>query len=218
MRTTQTKATAGSLYTIAAIAAAVGGFLVALPGLAQWTGTAHWKSTIEVEGGGREGMGPMSSEIWSKGGKMRMKTSAMGMEMNVVKSGDTIYQWTDGQKAGMKFNAAVARQQSSGDYANRIEEYRTKGKKVGSEKVDGHSCDIYELTTPAPGGDRKERVWLATDLKNFPIKGETEAGGGKVSYHNTDIDFSGSIADSMLVPPTDVEFRDMSDLMKGRGK
>lgn len=204
--------------TLRPIAAVLGGLLFAAVGLAQ-SFSAHWKSAMEVEGGPQQSPGPVSAEIWLKQGKMLMKTSVMGMTMNIVKSGDMVYQWPEGQKTGMKMSAAASPRPQGGDYVNRIEEYRTRGKKVGAEKIHGHPCEIYELTTPgagARGDERKETVWLATDLHNFPIKVITESGGTKVTSHNTDIEWNAAVADAMVTPPTDVEFQDMSEMMKER--
>lgn len=180
--------------------------------------SVHWKSTVEIEGGQQsQGVGPMEAEIWLKKGSMRSKMVVMGMTRNVVKSGDTMYQWAEGEKKGMKFNASVAKRQGpGGDYANRIEEYRTKGKKAGTEKIDGHPCDIYELDVPAPEGrGRTEKVWLATDLRNFPLKVIVEQGGMTVTSRNRDVDFSTRIPDSLLTPPPDIEFQDMSEMIRG---
>ncbi|HEY6146227.1 MAG TPA: DUF4412 domain-containing protein [Thermoanaerobaculia bacterium] len=180
-------------------------------------GSAHWKSTMEVEGGNQPGVGPMQSEIWMKQGAIRTKMLVMGMTRNMLKSGDTMYQWGEGEKTGMKFSTAVQQRPApAGDYVNRIDEYRTRGKKTGSEKIDGHPCDIYELTTQGKSGqDRKETVWLATDLQNFPLKVITESNGTRVTSRNSDVELKPSIPDAMMKPPADVAFQDMSEMMKG---
>jgi outer membrane lipoprotein-sorting protein len=178
-------------------------------------GTAHWKSTIEVQGGPAADVGPMQAEIWVKQGKLRMQTQVIGITQNFVKSGDTMYQWTEGQKNGMKMATAVAgRASASGDYATRIEEYRTKGTNKGSESVDGHACDIFELSSDSPAGARKETVWLARDLHNFPLKVVSEANGSRITSRNSAVSFQASVPDSMLAPPADVEFRDMSEMIR----
>lgn len=202
--------------TLRPIAAAAGLLLLAGLATAQPVVSAHWKSTIEVEGNQRESVGPISGEFWMKQGRVRMNNAVMGMNMNMVHANDTTWQWTNGQKMGMKFGAAMnPRQQGGSDYASRIDEYRTKGKKIGSERVDGHSCDIYELTTGArTANERKETVWLATDLRHFPVKVITESNGTKTTSHNTDIDLNASVPDSLLTPPADVRFQDMSEMMK----
>jgi hypothetical protein len=139
-------------WLVFALAASAAIALPELPG-----GTAHWKSIVEIEGGTREGMGPIDSEIWLKAGRMRMQMRVLGMTQNVIRIGDTTYQWIEGQKSGVKL-AGNPEDRASGIYANRIDEYRTKGKKTGSETIDGHACDIYELTTTAKDGRvRKEK-------------------------------------------------------------
>ncbi len=202
------------------IAVAAAGFLLAGAALGQWEGGAHWKSAVQIEGG-PQAMPEMSSEIWlQKDGRMRMKSAVMGMNMNTVKQGDTVYQWTDGQKEGMKINSTVAgRPHATGDYASRVAEYRTKGRKVGSESVDGHSCEVYELVTPAEGAqkERREKVWLATDLKNFPVKVVVDTNGMTMTSRNSDVELNASVADTMVTVPTDVQFRDISDMIKQGG-
>ena len=133
-------------------------------------GSAHWKSKGEIEGG-RQGTMATESELWLKDKKLRIKTTAMGMKMNVVKSGDFIYQWQDGQASGMKMPANMRQQGgAAGDYVSRIEEVRAKGTKVGAETVNGHACDIYEYTeTSERGRTAKQTYWLAKGLKNFPV-------------------------------------------------
>ncbi|HXM78907.1 MAG TPA: DUF4412 domain-containing protein [Thermoanaerobaculia bacterium] len=198
-------------------AALLGWFLVAGAGLAQPM-SVHWKSTIEIEGGRQPSPGPIQAEMWLKQGRMRTKTAMMGMTMHMVKAGDTVYQWTEGEKTGMKMSAVAAqRHPGGGDAANRIDEYRAKGKKIGAETIDGHPCEIYVLTTAATGagGPRKETAWLASDLHYFPVKVITESDGGKQTTRNRDIEWNAAIPDAMVTPPKDVEFQDMSEMMKG---
>ena len=75
---------------------------------AQPIGSAHWKSRTQVTSGSQGDM-TTESEMWMKDKKIRIKTAAMGMNMNVVKSGDFLYQWQEGQTAGMKMPADIHR-------------------------------------------------------------------------------------------------------------
>jgi len=155
------------------------------------------------------------SEIWMKDKSMRMKTLAMGMNVNIIKSGDFMYQWQEGQTTGMKMPANMRRGGGS-DYVNKIDEVRAKGKKIGTETVDGHKCDIYEYeTTRERMGKVKETYWLAEDLKSFPIKYVMESGSMKMTSVNSAIEIPASVSEAMLTPPKDVEFQDMSEMMKG---
>jgi len=183
---------------------------------AQPLGSVHWKSRTEIVGGPQGDMAT-ESEMWMKDKKLRMKTTVMGMNMNVVKSGDTLYQWQEGQTGGMKMSSSVRRRGGpSADYAGKIDEIRAKGKKIGTETVAGRQCDIYEYTEATGEPTGKQTYWLARDLKNFPIKVVNETGGMKVTILNSDIDLKASFPDAMLEPPADVKFQDMSEMMKSR--
>jgi hypothetical protein len=144
-----------------------------------------------------------------------MKTLAMGMNVNIIKSGDFMYQWQEGQTTGMKLPANMRRGGGS-DYVNKIDEVRAKGKKIGTETVDGHKCDVYEYeTTRERMGKVKETYWLAENLKSFPIKYVMESGSMKMTSVNSAIEIPASVSEAMLTPPKDVEFQDMSEMMKG---
>ena len=182
--------------------------------------SAHWKSKIEVEGGGggegRSGRQmPTDFEIWVKAGKMRLKADAGEMKMNMLHLGEETYTWVDGTGQGMKISSAMSKRggRPSHDYVNRIEAVRSKGKKVGTETIDGHACEIWDYD----GGEGdKGKYWLAQDLKFFPIKVVAETPRGKTTYHNTDIQIPGSAPDDLFVLPKDITFRDMSEMMQGR--
>jgi hypothetical protein len=198
----------------------------AIPGLAlfllggalqaQGFSSLHWKSTSQITGGPQGDM-TTESELWMKAKKVRVKTKAMGMDLNIVKSDDVVYQWQEGQPSGMKMSASMPRRGGgSMEYVDKMEEIRTKGKKVGTETVDGHSCDVYEYTeTGGHNGEMKQKYWMARDLKNFPVKVVSESGSTKITTSNHDIDLSASVPDSMVTPPDNVKFQDMTEMMKG---
>lgn len=54
---------------------------------------------------------------------------------------------------------------------------------VGKETLDGHSCQIEDVTVSSPktGGHLKMRFWEAEDLQGFPIKIEFLRPGGRSS-------------------------------------
>ena len=207
-----------SLRAVAVFAAGLALAAVARP---EMFPSAHWKSKIEVEGGGggegRSGRMPMPTEfeIWVKAGKMRLKGDAGEMKMNMLHLGDLNYTWMDGTGQGMKINASMTKRGSrpNHDYIDKIETVLAKGKKVGTEKIDGHPCEIWDYD--GGEGDRG-KYWLAQDLKNFPVKIVSETTRGKTTYHNTDIQIPGTVPDDMFVLPRDVTFRDMSEMMQGR--
>lgn len=180
--------------------------------------SAHWKSSTEMSGGPQGDM-KSESEVWMKDKKMRAKTQVMGMNMNVVKSGDFIYQWPEGQTSGMKIPVTLRRRGGqSMDYVNKMADVRAKGKKIGAETVNGHACEIFEYNeeTPERGGTAKQTYWLAKDLKDFPVKVVTENGGMKMLTLNHDVELGAAVPDSLLTPPDGVKFQDMSEMMKGK--
>jgi len=184
---------------------------------AQGFSSAHWKSKSEMAGG-PQGEMTTESELWTKDKKVRVKTKAMGMNINIVKAGDFLYQWQEGETSGMKMSANMRRRPgASTDYLEKVEEIRTKGKKVGTETVDGHACDIYEYaeTRPDRSAEVQQKYWLARDLKNFPVKVVTDAGSMKITTTNYDIDLGASVPDTLVTPPENVKFQDMSEMMKG---
>jgi hypothetical protein len=182
---------------------------------AQSFATAHWRSRTQMEGG-PQGDATTEAEIWMKDKKIRMKMAVMGMNMNMIKAGDLVYQWQEGQTTGMKIAASIRRGGAPADYVDKIENVRTKGKKVGAETVEGHPCDVYEYEEKTERGPQKEKFWLAKDLKNFPVRYQAETGAMKITTTNTDIDLAAPVSDSMMAPPENVKFQDMSEMMKGR--
>jgi len=202
----------------------LGALLLAGAAGAQGFTSVHWKSKSVMEGG-PQGDITTESEGWLKDKRVRMKTKVMGMEMNVVKSGDFAYQWQEGQTSGMKMPATMRRRGGpSLNYAEKLEEVRTKGTKAGTETIDGHSCEIYEYAEPASEGSAggrgaaKEKYWLATDLKYFPVKTVTDTGNMKITTTNSDIEIGAAVSDALLTPPESVKFQDMSEMMKGGPK
>jgi len=199
-----------------AVATLVSGICLTGSLQAQAFGSAHWKSRGEIVGGPQGSM-TTESELWMKDKKVRIKTTAMEMKVNVVKSGDFLYQWQEGQTTGVKISASARQRGASADYVNRIEDIRTKGKKLGTETVNGHACDIYEyIETPERGRTAKQTYWLARDLKNFPVKLMAEIGDAKMTTVNSDIELGVAVPDSMVTPPDNVKFQDMSEMMKGK--
>jgi hypothetical protein len=181
-----------------ALAALVwGGFLQA-----QSFESAHWKAQIETAGSKTE------AEIWKKGNRMRTRVQLMGTTWNTIfKEGDSRYHWQEGKTTGIRTPLGDAWSMS---YVNKVDEVRAKGKKIGNETVDGHSCEIYESSASDQeyGGVGKHTYWLAKDLKNFPVKIVMETGGVKKIILNRKVDLSDTIPDSFLIPPSGVKFQD----------
>jgi hypothetical protein len=71
-------------------------------------------------------------------------------------------------------------------------------KKIGSEKIDGHPTDKYEITYTNKGKTDKIYQWMATDI-SFPIKTAAVDGGFTQEYKNIKM---GSQSDSLFEVPS----------------
>jgi hypothetical protein len=76
-------------------------------------------------------------------------------------------------------------------------------KVLGEEKVDNHPCRKEQVTLTTPGGRKTEvTVWLATDLKDFPIQIQTTEGGDTVIVRYRNVQFREPAAE-LFEPPAD---------------
>lgn len=178
---------------------------------AQKFSSAHWKSKSVVEGG-NQGEMTAEGEIWLKNEKMYLKSQMSGMKTHMIVGQDSIYQWIEGQPTGMKIPKSMQAGKASADYVNM--DLQTKGKKTGTETLDGLVCDVYVLETNEGGQKAKHTGWLARTKSGFPVKWVMETGNNKTTTTNRDIEIPASVADSLLTPPKDVDFQDLSEMMK----
>lgn len=63
---------------------------------------------------------------------------------------------------------------------------------AGTETVDGHACNVENLTVtpqtgPRAGQPTKMKVWEAQDLRGFPIKVETQSTHGPITIAYKDV-------------------------------
>lgn len=73
---------------------------------------------------------------------------------------------------------------------------------AGKETVDGHDCTKNNVTVTGKDSNKHEfTVWNASDLKNFPVKIETDAGGRSVTMSYKDISMTKPNA-SLFDPPS----------------
>jgi outer membrane lipoprotein-sorting protein len=177
---------------------------------AQKFSSGHWKSKTVMEGG-PQGPATAEGEVWLKNDKVRMKSQMMGMNSNMLVAEDAIYQWMEGQPMGMKLPKDTE-SSASADYVNM--DLRTKGKKIGTETVDGLVCDVYVLETSRGGRKATHTGWLARAKSGFPVKWVMESGKTKTTTTNRDIEIGANVPDSMVTLPKDVRFEDMSEMMK----
>jgi hypothetical protein len=177
--------------------------------------------------GGRPDQPLQEAEIWLSGGRMRIEERGKPKTI-VLKAGNEVYVWVEGQSTGTKLSAGVAMRGGRPwhDYVLRIAEVRSRGKRLGAETIDGYACEVFELGS-APG--EKGTYWLATKLQGFPLKAiverpiplpyPSEANRTvKLEYRNTNVRVPGSVSDARLAIPSGVEFQDVNDLFLNKGR
>lgn len=86
-------------------------------------------------------------------------------------------------------------------------------KKIGSEKIDGHPADKYEVTYTRQGNTSKIYQWMATDI-NFPVKTAAVDGSFTQEYKNIKI---GGQPDSLFEVPAGYKKMTMPGVPPGRG-
>jgi len=189
--------------------------------------SAHWKSTVTMEGA-RPGDVLQSAEIWLSGGRMLIEERGTSSEkINVLRTEGQVFAWTQGQSTGLKMSAGLAAGggRPSHNFVERIDEIRARGRKTGEERVDGQPCEVYEYDSALDG---KGTYWLATRLQGFPLKAILErnisipyrsapVSSVKLTYHNTDVQVPGKVPESKFWLPQGVRFDDAAQiLMPGR--
>jgi hypothetical protein len=189
--------------------------------------SAHWKSTVTVDGA-RPGEALQEAEIWLSGGRMRIDERGTESEAtHVVVTGSGVFIWVDGRAEGVRVSPALAaRGRPMHSFVARAAEIRARGKKTGEEKVDGHPCDVFEFESREEG---KGSYWLARDLGDFPVQAVLESrvflpGSGRpvamerVRYRNRDVRLGDRVPAGLLEPPAGVAFQDASEIFLNRGR
>ena len=85
---------------------------------------------------------------------------------------------------------------------------------VGRETIDGHPCVKYKVVvTPENGPSVNALVWQATDLKDYPIQTQVDAGGSTITTLFQNINQHKPAA-SLFEPPSDYKrYGSMQELM-----
>lgn len=150
----------------------------------------------------------MKGKIFIKDKKMRMENQGQP-GYNIVR-GDKNLMWMV-----MPANKSYMEMMSDPSKKPKTEEKipgEISRKKLGSEKIDGHSNDKYEVTYTNKGKTDKIYQWLATDI-NFPIKTAAVDGSFTQEYKNIKM---GGQDDSLFEVPSGYKKTSMPAMPQGR--
>jgi outer membrane lipoprotein-sorting protein len=174
--------------------------------------TAHWRCTIEANGMS------IPSETWFHApGQFRTVTQAAGHDMISIVNGNDIFIFPSGATMGMKLDRATVRQQAKGiesdDLIQQVRQWKTRGKKAGSETLNGRPCDIYEISETVNEQDTKGKVWLWTK-NDFPLRAALQIGSLATVMTMNEVELDVPVTDEMFRTPKGMQFQDLGGLMK----
>ena len=96
----------------------------------------------------------------------------------------------------------ATRQRYDDEVAALASNYKVEKSKLGTENIDGHSCEKNKVTVTDGKGTRQEAVvWNATDLTGFPVQMRMSQPEATVVMHFTEIQLARPDA-KQFEPPT----------------
>jgi outer membrane lipoprotein-sorting protein len=192
--------------TLLALSVATGAF-AAPPSLDM--SSFHAKLTTTTSAGEGKSFS-MKGEIWARDKQIRMNmTGPMGSVSNLV-TGGTAWIWQAAQKQGMKTAVNSSNSSSSLVGANDCLKNATSG---GSETIEGTATEKWVYKDCGGQKDVVTSVWIAKG-KRLPKKMEVRSPQGTSTTIYNEIETGAKIDDALFVPPKDVVFKDMAEVMK----
>jgi len=155
---------------------------------------AEFTATMVTKAGGVE----IPGKIYVKENKVRNEVQAGGQTSIHILRPDKKVVWIimPQQKAYVEMPITHTAQQKM---LPLTEDQKAKMKKVGTETINGYSCDKYETTMSHQGKPMQVFTWVATDL-GVPIKIVSEDGSFSMEYKDIK---PGQVADSLFDVPQD---------------
>jgi hypothetical protein len=116
----------------------------------------------------------------------------------------------------MKAYVEIATQEASAAPS----EYKAEVTKLGEETIDGHDCIKNKVVVTGPDGVKHEStVWNAADLKQFPVKIQTDSEKGMaVVMLFKDVKLDKPAAAQFELPADFTKYDDMMSLMMSRAR
>ncbi len=135
----------------------------------------------------------MTSKIIVKGDKSRMEGQGRPGYTIVRKDKEVVWLVNPAQKSYMEMKLNQSRQPGVGEKV----QGEISRKLLGSETIDAHPAQKYEVAYTAQGKTTKMYQWMATDIK-FPVKMAAVDGSWTTEYKN--IKMGGQTDDLFEVP------------------
>ena len=164
----------------------------------------------------------MEAPLWVTGRKMKMDLDMTGMSqaagaqgaeqlplgrMMIITRGD--------RKTGYTLYPNVKKYLVHTEGGERGERPKVEKTKVGSETIDGHSCDKFKVTVTYRNGKAEEGfIWNARDLGGMTIRSEVETKDVKVTTDLRNIVLKASPPTVFEIPAGYTQAKDVMELMQ----
>jgi outer membrane lipoprotein-sorting protein len=143
-----------------------------------------------------------TSKMYLQGTKARMEHGQQPGYTIMRPDKNMVWMVMPDQKSYMEMRFDPSKQPKTGEKVNG----EVSRKLIGSETVDGHPCQKYEVTYKDKETSQKMYQWMATDIK-FPVKTAAVDGSWMVEYRNIKM---GAQPDSLFEVPAGFKKMSMS--------
>ena len=153
----------------------------------------------------------MKGKVAVKDEMFRMEATVEGQTMVSLRNASGTYTYLPNEHMAMKAPKLNLSQQPI-QHADRYQDYLKErhARKIGSETIDGHPCDVYQFTDPSAPGMTTAWVWME---KSFPVKVEVDGPEGKAVVEMSNIQLGAAIPDDVFQVPPGVPVMDVGSMM-----
>ncbi|MDP3703944.1 MAG: hypothetical protein Q8R78_06110 [Candidatus Omnitrophota bacterium] len=159
-----------------------------------------------------QGRQVMTGKVNMKDEMFRIDMMAEGQATATLHNASGTYTYMPAEGMAMKLPGLSASQrpiEHADNYAQYLNERQAK--RIGTETVDGHPCEVYQFTDPEIEGTVTAWVWTE---KQFPIKMEIEDKSGKILVEIRNVQLGAALPDALFQLPADVQVMDMGNMFQ----
>jgi len=153
----------------------------------------------------------ITSKVTVKDKQFRVESTIDGMSSIILHNSSGTYHYLPDQHMAIK----LASMDVAGSPVSDLDHYHgylneRNAKLIGTDTVNGYSCDVYRYIDPASGGSTTAWVWKS---KQFPVKLEQQGKQGFTTAEMSHIQFDSLVPDSAFQLPSGVKVMEMGDMM-----
>ncbi len=156
----------------------------------------------------------ITGKVTLKDEQFRMDALVEGQASVTIRNASGTYTYLPAEGMAMKISDLDASQQSV-QHAENYQQYlqERQAERIGTDTIDGHSCEIYRFTDPSVQGTTTAWVWTE---KQFPLKLEIDGPKGKTLVELSNIQVGVAVPDATFELPAGVQVMDFGAMMNMR--